>query len=284
MTTSLVAALDLVRADDVSAVATHYRHSVLQCLLASVMANVAQIRDTQIRVEVIVALWTAMRRAVYAGCSAGNAVALHIAGYAHSVSYLGLAKKDAELIAQFGGVGSLAAKIASASQTGGWRRAAETAMGASMGRDERSDKFKDMASEYGWDSLSFFSSHFADRNLLLEQWYELECRAKNVMGMAAVSQLIKALNHQKFRAKKSQHRPDGFVAARDAQSELDLEQITLKQQENLKKTRRQSVQPSQSQSQTVEKNENGGDKEEEAGNLNSLRAQLLARQRQQNQQ
>merc|ERR1711935_803470 len=66
--------------------------------------------------------------------------------------------------------------------------------------------FNALALEHGWDDLQFYSTDFDDRSTLLEKWYELEQKSKNVIGMAAVSQLMKALNHSQYKAKKTQSR------------------------------------------------------------------------------
>merc|ERR1719295_678629 len=207
---ALLASLDLVESG-------HSKHEpfrvvVYRCLLASVMKNVPLVRDEHIKQEVIEAIWNVMKEAVYREVAAlsdreddsVHHICLNVVGYMHSAKYLQLLmQRDSNQLNQTG-----------------WNRVESVKAAKSWNDILRSDMdetetapFNALALEHGWDDLRFYSTDFDDRNTLLEQWYELEQKSNNAIGMAAVGHLIKALNHSQYKAKKTQTKPPNYDPA-----------------------------------------------------------------------
>merc|ERR1719295_1277662 len=207
---ALLASLDLVESG-------HSKHEpfrvvVYRCLLASVMKNVPLVRVDYIKQEVIEAIWNVMKEAVYREVAAlsdrdddsVHHICLNVVGYMHSAKYLQLfMQRDSNQLNQTG-----------------WNRVESVKAGKSWNDILRSDMdetetapFNALALEHGWDELQYYSTDFDDRNTLLEQWYELEQKSNNAIGMAAVGHLIKALNHSQYKAKKTQTKPPNYDPA-----------------------------------------------------------------------
>ena len=210
MTTALLQSLSLVETGTSKSDA--FRVVVFRCLLASVIANVPLQENPQFQQEVIEAIWNVMKETVYgevAALSTGGTasndsvqhIAINIVGYMHSAKYLNLLmQRDS----------------AQLNQTG-WNRVESVKAAKSWNDILRSDMdetetapFNALALEHGWDELQYYSTDFDDRNTLLEQWYELEQKSNNAIGMAAVGHLIKALNHSQYKAKKTQTKPANY--------------------------------------------------------------------------
>lgn len=212
MTNALLQSLSLV--EEGTSKYDSFRVVVFRCLLASLMRNVPLKKDEQIKQEVIEAIWNVMKEPVYGEVAALNTgtassdsvqhICLNIVGYMHSAKYLNLLmQRDSNQLNQTG-----------------WNRVESVKAAKSWNDILRSDMdetetapFNALALEHGWDELQFYSTDFDDRNTLLEQWYELEQKSNNAIGMAAVGHLIKALNHSQYKAKKTQTKPPNYDPA-----------------------------------------------------------------------
>merc|ERR1712154_469132 len=158
-------------------------------------------KDDHIKQSVIDKMWETMQERVFLACSHTNErvneIAINIVAYMHSVKYLDLPQLPLSETHW--------AKIEAVKERANWSNLLSQDIDFS-----ETAVFNNLALEHGWDNLKFYSPDFGDRNLLLEQWYELEQASNNPIGMAAVSQLIKALNHCQYKAKQTQVMPDDY--------------------------------------------------------------------------
>ena len=160
-------------------------------------------KDTQIKTEIIEKLWSIIKNKIYSSAarndtkSAGvKKICLSILGmlyiyvfslskssfyiyigYVHSAEYLSLYKREAKELNENGW--NLVQNIKN-DQT--WT----DALKEDIESTEQESFFNNIALDHGWDNLNFYSNDFDERNMLLEQWYDLESKSNNPIGMAAI--------------------------------------------------------------------------------------------------
>ncbi len=173
MTLALLRAIDLV--EPKAAKHAAFRAVVFRCLLASVIANVPLAKDEQIKEEVIEAIWSVMKGAVYhevarpaaakkkeTASSSVHEICLNVVAYMHSAKYLQpMMQRDGDELNQSGWNRVDAVKAA---------RSWDDILRSDMDQTETAP-FNALALEHGWDDLQFYSTDFDDRSTLLEQWY-----------------------------------------------------------------------------------------------------------------
>lgn len=290
MTTSLIKATTVTENSSKSSETSkkHWDCQVIiyKCLLASVMTNVPQIKNEYAKQEVIDKLWSIMRNKVYANASRGGheaegvkMICLNILGYMHGAKYLNLKQREAKELNE-----STWAAVEGITESKTWN----TVLREDIDANETAP-FNNLALEHGWDNLQYYSQDFNDRNILLEQWYELEQKSNNPIGMAAVTQLIKALNHTQYKAKKTQIKPDDYDPNNDVSNLTGIVEAQKKRRESQAAIQPVSPMPTGPQ-QTTNGNGNANassapvhDASGGGDDLAALRAQFLARQREQNQ-
>eukprot|EP01084_Bolivina_argentea_P162301 282468_1 len=251
-----------------------YIEVVYKCLLAECLVNVPLTKDEHnyVREEVVHKIWSCMKNKVYQGVAKTmddggkvRALALNILAYMHSAEYLGLERREKDELTAEGWE-----EVQAKKELREWN----TILRQDIEANETAP-FNDLAMQHGWDNLQYYSHDFKQRNRLLEEWYDLELKSGNPIGIAAVTQLIKALNHMQYKASKTQTRPDNW----DPNAPLPDRANTQKVQDTDTNGAADNIglTPSADQAPPAEK------KKKEGGPMSALAAHYLAQQRQQNQ-